>query len=117
MHFRDIHLEKHRPVGFSIHFDHDHWSRSVYPGSVMPVQTGLTFEQVFVQNEVPVFLRSITPMDMIRVVNCELGDSRIRLEALQGEQDNYEPARMLLCGNDSAPQVECVPGRSWSPLG
>ena len=117
VHFRDIHLEKHRPVGFSIHFDHDHWSRSVYPGSVMPVQTGLTFEQVFVQNEVPVFLRSITPMDMIRVVNCELGDSRIRLEALQGEQDNYEPARMLLCGNDSAPQVECVPGRSWSPLG
>ena len=117
IHFRDIHLEKHRPVAFSVHFDHDDWSRSVYPGSAMPVQSQITFEHVYVQSEVPVFLRSITPMDTVRILHCDLPDTRIRLETLPGEAGRYPEARFLLCDNTYAGgglPVDCEPGRAWT---
>ena len=43
IHFKDIHLQKEREVALSIHFDHDRYSRSVYPGSEMPVQENIIF--------------------------------------------------------------------------
>ena len=42
--FRDIYLEKPR-IGFSVHFDNDDYSRSYYPGAIIPKQEQLSFEK------------------------------------------------------------------------
>ncbi len=114
--FTNIHLQKKRPIGFSIHFDHDYWSRSVYPCSEMPVQESITFDHIYIENEVPVFLRSITPMDRIRVLNTDLGASSVKIETLPGEEGHFVPARLLFSGcsfDGDEPAITCENEREY----
>src|SRR4028119_1529973 len=61
--FRDIFLRKPR-TAFSIHFDNDRYSRSYYPGSPVPLQQNLCFENVSVIHEKATdFLAVSTPVD------------------------------------------------------
>ncbi len=98
VHFKDIFLKKRRPTGFSIHFDHDNWSRSVYPGSKAPVQENLIFENVCVENEVPVFFRTITPVDCVKVINSSMGNSMIAFHYLPEGTVEYPTAHVLMAG-------------------
>ncbi len=98
IHFKDIFLKKKRPIAFSIHFDHDNWSRSVYPGSNAPVQEDLIFENIFFGNEIPVMLRSITPVNSVKVVNSVLQNSKVRLNYLPEGTVTYPRAHILLSG-------------------
>lgn len=122
LHFKDIHLQKVRETALSIHFDHDWFSRSVYPGSCMPVQENIIFENIIIQNETACLVRSITPVDTVKICNSIIGtktsgNSSIRLETLPGEEGHYSDTRILLQGNtcygkiDSI--VECEDGRSY----
>ncbi len=122
LHFKDIHLKKKRDVALSIHFDHDVYSRSVYPGSEMPVQENIVFENVMVQNDTACLVRSITPVDVVKICNSvigtrENGNSTIRLETLPGQEGAYEKTRILLQGNtcygDPEQIVECQEGREY----
>lgn len=118
IHFKDIHLQKERETALSIHFDHDHYSRSVYPGAVMPVQENLVFENVTIENRVDCLVRSITPINTIKVVSSALGSGKVSLESLPGDFI-YPETRILMMGNTfskSGPQtiVECGPGRICS---
>jgi len=99
IHFKDIYLYKNRPTGFSIHFDHDCWSRSVYPGSEAPVQEDLTFENVYVIGKVPTFLRTITPINNIKILNSVLCDSHIGLHYLPEGTVTYPMTHILMVGN------------------
>lgn len=99
IHFKDIHLQKERQYALSIHFDHDRYSRSVYPGSEMPLQQNLIFENIVIQNKVDCLVRSITPVDCIKVLNSVVGDSDILLEALPEEDVTYPKTQVLLMGN------------------
>ena len=117
IHFKDIHLQKEREQALSIHFDHDQYSRSVYPGAQMPVQQNLVFENVVVQNKISCLVRSITPVDTIKVVNSVLDGSTVLLEALPDHQTPYPVTQVLLLGNTLATKgqtylVQSQPGRS-----
>lgn len=117
IHFKDIHLQKEREQALSIHFDHDQYSRSVYPGAQMPVQQNLVFENVVVQNKISCLVRSITPVDTIKVVNSVLDGSTVLLEALPDQQTPYPVTQVLLLGNTLATKgqtylVQSQPGRS-----
>ena len=75
--FRDIFLYKPR-TSFSVHFDHDRWSRSFYPGAKNPLQEQLFFENVHVLNDAGKdFLSIATPIDSVTLRGCSLGNSRI----------------------------------------
>lgn len=118
IHFKDIHLQKERETALSIHFDHDQYSRSVYPGAVMPVQENLVFENLITENQVDCLVRSITPVDTVKIIASVLGEGKIRLESLPGEFP-YPDTSVLLMGNTfrtagSMELVECAPGRSCS---
>ncbi len=56
IHFKDIHLLKHRPMAFGLHLEQDCWCRSIYPGARMPVQEDLTFENIVVENQIDIML-------------------------------------------------------------
>lgn len=99
IHFKDIYLKKERPTALSIHFDHDRYSRSIYPGAEMPVQENLVFDHVVVENRVGCLVRSITPVDAVKVVNSVLRTGGICLECLEEEKGGYPETQVLLMGN------------------
>ena len=89
--FRDIRLAKKRRVALCLHFDHDQYSRSYYPYAEIPVQRGIVFERVSVENEIPVLIQSRTPVDSITLRDCSIGSSEIRmLHALDTEGMQYD---------------------------
>lgn len=108
IHFKDIHLQKEREKALSIHFDHDRYSRSVYPGAQMPIQQNLVFENLIIQNKVECLVRSITPVDTIKVINSVIGDSNILLESLPEEDVAYPKTQVLLMGNTFSAEGENV---------
>ena len=119
IHFKDIHLQKQRDKALSIHFDHDQYSRSVYPGSEMPVQENIVFENLTVENKVDCLVRSITPVDAVRILNSSLTEGGIELECLPGQEGNYPDTRILISGNylrgkTKSQLVRCDDGRSCS---
>ena len=120
LHFRDIHLQKKRDIALSIHFDQDQYSRSVYPGSVMPVQENITLENILVESEVGCLIRSITPTDKIWIKNSVLGKSIIHMETLPERKQEYGDCRILMSGNfcDSSLEemLRCEDGRSVTLL-
>ena len=122
LHFKDIHLQKARDVALSIHFDHDQYSRSVYPGSYMPVQENIIFENMIIQNDTACMVRSITPVDTLKICNSVIGtrkagNSSIRLETLPGQEGCYPETKILLQGNTCygglEKIVECEEGRTY----
>lgn len=88
--FRNIFLQKKRPMAFSIHFDKDEWSRSYYPGSEAPIQENIAFENIYCQNQIPVLLYSRTPMNNIRFVNCFLNGNMVKIEDIDTEGIEYK---------------------------
>ena len=101
--FKDIFIEKNRPVVFSIHFDHDKYSRSVYPGSKAPVQENIKFENVQVTGKVTNFLRAITSFTEFEIIDSDLGGGSIVLGALD-EVDSYAVSRMKFI-NTTLPEI------------
>ena len=76
--FRHIVLEKPRGAYFSIHFDHDKYSRSYYPGATVPVQEGIVLDDVQVVCEQPTqFMRIVTPVSEITIMNSSLRNNGI----------------------------------------
>lgn len=119
IHFKDIHLQKKREFALSIHFDHDKYSRSVYPGAKMPVQQNLVFENLIVENEVDSLVRSITPVDSVKILNSVVDNNRIQLETLPETEEAYGETQVLLSGNTFTSEgktelVRCEEGRSCS---
>lgn len=101
IHFRDIHIEKKRPVAFSLHFDKDNFSRSYYPNSQAPVQENITFENIYIKNDVPIFLHSVTPTKNVRIINSELSDSKIDLKHIKTEGIVYPETNFYFSGTNA----------------
>lgn len=116
IHFKDIHLQKERDMALSIHFDHDAYSRSVYPGAVMPVQENLVFEHIIMNHKIGCLVRSITPVNTVKILNSVISSKLIQLETLEGAGD-YQKTKVLAMGNtysghEPMELVSCEKGRS-----
>ena len=72
--FRNLRLDQPRPL-FSFHVDDDQYSRSCYPGTSVPAQTGIRFENVKVGFTEPkeAFLFK-TPVAGLEFVDCDFGN-------------------------------------------
>jgi len=85
--FRNIFLEKPR-TGFSVHFDNDRYSRSYYPGALIPRQEQLTFDNIRVINDQPTDLFSIgTPVDVLTITNSSFKNNRINFHGNKAMPD------------------------------
>ena len=98
IHFKDIFLEKKRPVAFSVHFDHDKWSRSYYPFSEAPVQRDLIFENIFFLADVPVLITANAPVNAIKLINSVVENSRVNLVNLELPGLDYGTTHVLMSG-------------------
>lgn len=96
--FRNIFLEKPR-TAFSIHFDNDRYSRSFYPGSEIPKQENLTFDNIRVlHDEEKPFLSINTPVDVLTISNSSFKNNSIRFHGNQAMSD-YQKTRINMYGN------------------
>ena len=96
--FRNIFLEKPRIV-FSVHFDNDKYSRSYYPGSEVPRQENLTFDNIRVlHDEEKPFLSVNTPIDVLTISNSSFQNNSIRFHGNQAMED-YQKTRINMVGN------------------
>lgn len=115
IHFKDIYLQKNRPVAFSIHFDRDQWSRSYYPNALSPVQENLTFENIVAESEeMPFLLWSLTPVKNVHFMNCKLKNNFIRMSRLRAEGIEYPTTELVFDGTDFTEDIplflKCAPG-------
>lgn len=95
--FRDIFLEKPR-IAFSVHFDNDKYSRSYYPGSLVPKQEQLVFDNIRVLYDKPTpFLNIATPVDVITITNSSLRDNRISFISNKAIAD-YQKTKINMIG-------------------
>lgn len=104
--------------------DHDQYSRSVYPGSHMSAQENIVFKNLVIQNDIACLVRSITPVDMMKISNSVIsakkkGNSSIHLETLPGWAECYpetqipfqwntcygEPEKIMECGKRRACRI------------
>lgn len=109
--FRNIKIEKERPIAFSVHFDNDNFSRSVYPGSEAPVQENITFENIDISGNVPVFLYAVTPLENVKIINSRLNGASVNLDAL--ETVNNYPAANFSFKNTQTPQINSSDKRDF----
>ncbi len=85
--FRDIFLEKPR-TAFSIHFDNDRYSRSYYPGALVPVQEQLLFDNVHALHDSEKdFLSINTPVNVITFNNCVFENNSIHFHGNKAMND------------------------------
>lgn len=88
--FRNITLDSRRHTGIKLHFDNDNYSHSVYPGSEMPVQSDILFENIKVTSEEMVcFMRANTPMENVTVRNCDLAHTRMAISRVDVPDVRY----------------------------
>ena len=95
--FRDIFLGKAR-TAFSIHFDNDKYSRSYYPGAVVPRQENIHIDNARVLYDAPAdFLQIRTPVDTVSVANSTLRNNRITFLSNRAMRD-YQKTRINMTG-------------------
>ena len=99
IHFRNIYLQKPRSIGFSIHFDNDSYSRSYYPNAPIPIQKNLQFENINMEAEIDYLINAVTPIDSIKIINSNLGNTSIRLDSLNTPGIQYDRTKILLSNN------------------
>jgi len=116
VHFKDIFLEKRRARAFSMTFDHDRYSRSVYPGAKMPVQSDIILENIFFKNKVDALAEIRTPCDTLKIINSVMDNSTILLDSWDYLVGQYPLTKILFSGTtfkgDGGVIVEAQEGRS-----
>ncbi|MBQ9309743.1 MAG: hypothetical protein IJ222_02645 [Bacteroidales bacterium] len=75
--FSNIHLCKKRHLAFCFHYDHDQYSRSYYPYAEIPVQGNVTFDKIFIENDIPVLVQARTAVDEFTISNSDIADSKL----------------------------------------
>lgn len=91
--FRNIMLLQPRP-GFSIHLDSGKFSRSYYPGSVIPKQENIRLENITVKEDKPLLITS-SPIDTVTIVKTEFNKGGIRFQG-GNILPEYLPTKLLL---------------------
>lgn len=95
--FRNIFLEKPR-TSFSVHFDNDKYSRSYYPGSAVPRQENLVFDNIRILHEGSNdFILINTPVDVLTISNSSFKKNSITFYE-NGAMDDYLKTRINIYG-------------------
>lgn len=111
--FKDIHLEKNRPSAFCFHFDNDIHSHSHYPYAKSPVQTNITFENIYITSNVKFFIYATTPCGLIKIKNANFKNTAMRFSHRGVEGIQYNPVDLFISDTDFSGEckIQAVEGR------
>lgn len=74
---RNCRLQKKRSIGIAISLNYDTYARSWYPGCFCTPQSGITLENISVENDVGILLYSNYPTENITLKDTDLKESKI----------------------------------------
>lgn len=74
---RDCKLKKKRDIGIAISLNYDTYARSCYPGCVNIPQSNITLDNISIENDVDILLKSNYPSENITLKNIDFKNSKI----------------------------------------
>ncbi|MBR2869669.1 MAG: hypothetical protein IKB88_11495 [Clostridia bacterium] len=80
---RNCTLQKKRGTGIAISLNYDTYARSYYPGCVCVPQSGITLDNVVLENDVGILLQSTYPSENITLKNIDFKNSKLCFDAVQ----------------------------------
>ena len=80
---RNCILQKKRSIGIAISLNYDTYARSFYPGCLCIPQSGITLENIVLENDVDILLHSNYPTENITLKNLDFKNSRLCFDAVQ----------------------------------
>ena len=97
--FRDIHLQKKRWTAFRFEMDQGKYLRSYYPNAQVPVVQNIVFDNISVENEVKCLVSASGAPDSVKIINSNLGTSRILFSDVKEEGLVYPVCSLNLVNN------------------
>ena len=74
---RNCSLQKKRDIAIAISLNYDTYARSCYPGCVCVPQSGITLDNVILENDVGILLHSTYPSENITLKNIDFKKSKL----------------------------------------
>ncbi len=74
---RNCTLQKKRDIGVAISLNYDTYARSYYPGCVCIPQSGITLDNVVIENNVDILLHSTYPSENVTLKNIDFKSSKL----------------------------------------
>ncbi len=74
---RNCSLKKKRDIGIAISLNYDTYARSYYPGCVCVPQSGISLENIVLENDVDILLHSTYPSENISLKNIDFKNSEL----------------------------------------
>ena len=74
---RNCRLQKKRDIGIAISLNYDTYARSYYPGCECIPQSGITLENISVENDIDILLHSNYPTEKITLKNIDFKKSKL----------------------------------------
>ena len=74
---RNCRLQKKRHIGIAISLNYDTYARSYYPGCACIPQSGITLDNVVLENDVDILLHSTYPSENITLKNIDFKNSKL----------------------------------------
>lgn len=88
---RNCRLQKKRGIGIAISLNYDTYARSYYPGCVCVPQSGITLDNVVLENDVDILLHSNYPSENITLKNTDFKNSKLCFDVAPQENDVIYP--------------------------
>lgn len=79
---RNCLLEKKRDIGIAISLNYDTYARSYYPGCVCVPQSGISLENIVLENDIDILLHSTYPSENISLKNIDFKNSVLCFDAV-----------------------------------
>lgn len=93
---RNIHLQKKRHSAIGLSLNYDVYARSYYPGCKLVAQENISFENIFIENEVKYLIESNHPTKDIRIKNTDMKNSAVYFMTTKIDGMSYPEADITL---------------------
>lgn len=80
---RNCSLQKKRSIGIAISLNYDTYARSCYPGCICVPQSGITLENIVLENDIDILLHSTYPTENVTLKNIDFKNSKLCFETVK----------------------------------
>ena len=96
---RNCALQKKRDIGIAISLNYDTYARSYYPGCVCTPQSGITLDNIVLENDVDILLHSTYPSENITLKNIDFKNSKLCFDIVEKAYEAIYPEVLIKTEN------------------
>ena len=96
---RNCALQKKRDIGIAVSLNYDTYARSYYPGCVCTPQSGITLDNIVLENDVDILLHSTYPSENITLKNIDFKNSKLCFDIAEKAYEAVYPEVLIKTEN------------------